>query len=272
MNYYSPDNNRQGKRAGIISVIVYAAVLLLLFTTMQFSVERKLSDGGILIDFGTTEDGMGGPGAMIAQRSAAPPPSTRQAADEMMTQDYEEAPEVRLPRPDQRRTQPPVREQTRREAVSEPDPEAMDVVQEVNPRALFPGRNPDSDATSGGDGQQAGNRGMPSGVDGGGGTGSGGISATGSGDHSFSLSGRRISGDFPLPAYPGKNKSGKVIIEIIVDGNGEVTSARYRASGSTTQDGELIGAARNAALKAKFTPDENNPVQTGTITYVFKLN
>ncbi|MDR2292626.1 MAG: TonB family protein [Prevotellaceae bacterium] len=89
---------------------------------------------------------------------------------------------------------------------------------------------------------------------------------------SFSLQGRSPAGDFPKPAY-NLQKSGKVVVEIRVDQNGKVISASAKANGSTLQDATLYKAAEEAALRARFNVDKNAPnLQMGTITYIFKLN
>ena len=266
MYYYSPDNNERGKRIGLIGVIAYLAVWLVLFLTYSFKMDSKLSDEGLIIDFGSTEDGVGDIKTSVAQDATPPPPSRPQPADQIATRDTDEdVPEVPQPKPEQQRPDRNRPEQPAQQ-VTDPRPQEVEQPREVNPRALFPGRNPDQESTSSGTGSQTGNQGSPEGSNDGN---SAGQRPEG---QSFTLEGRRIVGDFPSPSHPGKNKSGKVLIEIIVDSSGSVTSASYRAEGSTTQDGELIGAARSAALRTKFTQDPDNPVQKGTITYIFKLN
>ena len=88
---------------------------------------------------------------------------------------------------------------------------------------------------------------------------------------SFSLQGRSVSGGFPKPAY-NVQKSGKVVVEICVDQNGNVTSARAIQKGSTIADNTLWKAAEDAARKTRFNVDTNAAnSQMGTITYVFTL-
>ena len=84
------------------------------------------------------------------------------------------------------------------------------------------------------------------------------------------LQDRGLVGDLPRPSYPG-GKSGKVVIRVTVDARGRVTGASYEPVGSTTDAPELVAAARQAALKARFT-ESRAAVQGGTITYVFTLN
>lgn len=83
------------------------------------------------------------------------------------------------------------------------------------------------------------------------------------------LQGRGLLGSLPKPAYTA-NAAGKVLIDVVVDASGKVTKATYRAQGSTTNNAELVEAARRAALKARFTESESM-VQGGTITYIFRM-
>lgn len=88
---------------------------------------------------------------------------------------------------------------------------------------------------------------------------------------SFSLSGRSAAGGLPKPMYK-LQKSGKVVVEIQVNQNGVVTSARAIGKGSTVQDATLWKAAEDAARKARFNVDKNAAnSQMGTITYIFTL-
>lgn len=50
-----------------------------------------------------------------------------------------------------------------------------------------------------------------------------------------------------------------------------MTTAAYRSQGSTTNNSELVAAAVEAALKARFSESETI-VQGGTITYIFRMN
>ena len=111
------------------------------------------------------------------------------------------------------------------------------------------------------------------GVDGSG-TGTGGTGpgsgAPGTGGQA-SLSGRTLASALPRPDY-GARDEGRVVVEILVDRNGRVTSAAYRSSGSTTNNSTLVAAALRAARNARFNVDDNAPLsQRGTITYNFRM-
>ena len=86
------------------------------------------------------------------------------------------------------------------------------------------------------------------------------------------LKGRSIMGSLPLPVYDVQ-KEGKVVVKITVNRDGKVTRALAGLPGTTVQDARLWEAARKAALKAHFNVDtEADILQTGTITYIFRLN
>ncbi len=99
-------------------------------------------------------------------------------------------------------------------------------------------------------------------------TGSG-LGNSGSG---FDLKGRSLIGSLPKPQH-NSNKEGIVVIKIIVDRNGNVTSAEFQLKGSNTQDRELVENAKVAARRAKFNADKAaNAYAQGTITYYFQLD
>ena len=138
---------------------------------------------------------------------------------------------------------------------------------EVNRKALFPGRTEGSSSRSEGTGTGTGNQGDLAGTPEGSHEGTG----TGTDGNSASLSGRSLVGGLPSPDYRAKDQ-GRVVIEIVVDQQGRVTSAAYRAKGSTTQNNVLVNAALRAARGARFNVDESAPLsQTGTITYNFRM-
>lgn len=85
------------------------------------------------------------------------------------------------------------------------------------------------------------------------------------------LNGRALS--LPAPAYPDAARrmhaTGTVTVEVVIDVNGRVISAK-----ATSGPGMLRDAAERAAMQARFTPAllTGQPVKiTGTINYTFKL-
>ncbi len=250
MNYYEQDD-KKGRIGGIIALVLYIALCVgLMFVTYRISLPEPSL--GILVDFGTTDTGSGDHDLASSEVDARPVSPQRQnrPSEPVMTTDDPTAPAiVEEPRP---QTQPA-------KPVEETTPQ-----REVNRRALFPGRTEGSTATSQGTAGGAGNQGAEEGSP------SGGDSAGGTGVSGFSLSGRYLVTPVPKPEYVG-NEQGRVVIRITVDREGKVTSAVYEQAGSTTNHGDLVREARKAALKARFTASDND-IQTGTITYIFKLN
>ncbi|MEY3342452.1 MAG: hypothetical protein RL090_136, partial [Bacteroidota bacterium] len=135
--------------------------------------------------------------------------------------------------------------------------------------------------------------GNSNGVNGGGGTGTGQGSGDGSGIGPYSGSGSGggsgsgngpgvgVGTGFDLTGRNWRKKpslednsqeTGKVVIEIVVDKNGNVIEANGPARGSTTQSPNLIKKAKEAALQAKFSPSaEGVEEQRGTITFDFRV-
>ncbi|MFS4454677.1 hypothetical protein [Maribacter sp. 2304DJ31-5] len=78
----------------------------------------------------------------------------------------------------------------------------------------------------------------------------------------------RTSHRLPPPIYTCI-EGGKVVINIKVDGAGNVTEAHFNAKSSGTSNGCLVDNAIAYALKAKFNTS-NKTSQKGSITYLFQ--
>lgn len=264
MQYYD-DNDRGSKRAGAIAAMLYIALWVVLMLVVKITIQTKETGEGILVDFGDVENA----GGMMAAAQAAAAENHRPSdtppvvnPEDMMTQDFEEAPEVprQQPRPERRPSDSDQQQQQQAAPPVEEPPRQPDQ------RALFPGSNQQANSTSQGVTEGEGRQGSQEGTPGGDPTGSG----TGQGGTGFSLAGRSIVGALPQPRY-GPNKSGRVVIDIQVDATGKVVRAIPRGQGSTTNDSELISTAMEAAQKAVFNKIEGDGLQTGTITYNFIL-
>jgi TonB family protein len=102
------------------------------------------------------------------------------------------------------------------------------------------------------------------------GTGDQGVPIGGSGFGQFSLNGRSVKGGLPRPAY-SIQEEGIVVIQIIVNPKGIVTASSVALKGTNTDNSTLRSAALSAAKQARFNVIEGNQVQSGTITYRFRL-
>lgn len=90
------------------------------------------------------------------------------------------------------------------------------------------------------------------------------------GGGSYKLAGRGV---LSVPKIEDKSQEeGKVVVDIIVDRNGDVIRAIAGGKGSTTTSSILLMKAKEAAQKAKFSPNPNAPAeQYGQMTFVFIL-
>ncbi|MCF0177789.1 MAG: hypothetical protein HUJ90_04110 [Bacteroidales bacterium] len=85
------------------------------------------------------------------------------------------------------------------------------------------------------------------------------------------LEGRTVMGSLPKPGY-NVQTSGKIVVRITVNQNGDVLSAIPGYTGTTLTNKTLWEEVKNAALKSKFNVSRNAPAsQEGTITYIFNL-
>lgn len=158
------------------------------------------------------------------------------------------------------------REEAERKKREEQERQAAEARNRVS--GAFNGKGSD-ESTSEGDTGGSGNQGHVTGDPNSRNRSGSGLGDSGSG---FDLKGRSLVGSLPQP-IDKSNKDGIVVIKIRVDRYGKVTSAEFQLKGSTTQDRELIGKAKEAALRARFNSDENaNAFAEGTITYHFQLD
>lgn len=251
-NYTHESHDPTARRGGLIASAIYVVAMVLVMWLTQCNtspdIEEELLQGSILIAFG--EDSSEGAGEVAEQEvepvvESPPTPEPEPVVEEIATDDSSEV-EVPTPEADQ------------------PE-EVVTPVREVNKRALFPGTTPKADDSQGADKEKSSvagsSQGSPNTTEA--------ILGSGlSGD--FNLAGRTLMGSLPVPQY-NEQAEGRVVMNITVDESGRVTSASLQATSSTTNNSKLIEAAREAALKAQFSTSESF-VQSGTITYIFKLN
>ncbi len=253
------EKNKQDRLKGILATIGFHLILLVSFLFFGLRTPLPLpEEEGVEIILGTM-DGMDDEMFIPPPRHipATPTPLPREAEEEIVTQDTDEAPAIdRAERP--RRTEEPPRPETTqepREIAEDRKPEPV-----VDDRYVFPG----SSRTGGQQGQteRPGYQGSPNG------TPDGHADGGGSGGVSFSLTGRN-SRSLPLPSYDSPEQ-GIVVVTIHVDRNGRVVRAVPGARGTTTTNQTLRNQARAAALRATFDANPNAPEeQIGTITYRF---
>ncbi len=272
----STDNVMTERQYGLVTtVILHTLLILLMIFTYITLAKPSPSEGGILINFGDVESAFGPEEPALNNRlsQAAPPSVSRPAETEdgMLTQDFEEAPVVKKPdavkktiekKPDVKPAEKKTTTTTTTTTTKAP---------EVNKRALYTnkstgGQSTSESGTSEGIYKGSGNMGSPTGS-----TESDNYTqGLGGGGIGFDLNGRSPV-HLPKPAFEVQ-KEGIVVVEIEVDRQGKVITARAGHKGSTLLDNTLYQAARKAALESKFNVKNDAPEkQVGTITYHFKL-
>lgn len=269
MEYREQENNYP--KAFLATGIILAAVMLLCYF-LVFTVPPKEIEGtgGILVNYGTTDQGMGSDFTSVEQPSVAPKanhtvpnkvtpaPPTEQKTQvdnsdkKVVTQNNEDAPEVAS---NSKKPSPTVATEAKK-VVAKPV---------VNQNALYKGKA--NNGTGAGDGttNTPGNQGKPNGSNltnnyNGTGTGNGGI---GLGNRNF----------VSKPSVTDEHRmSGKVVIEFFVDKNGNITQVGT-GRGTTIVDNTLINKCINAVKNSRVSANDSAPDnQQGRVTFIFKLN
>lgn len=278
------DHPPQWKKALAYTSGVYIALLLLLYfiyINTQRDVTEEILSGGIEINYGTSEYGMGTDYTSVEAVSAAPeannrpPQETRDRvvstskpvpeADErrITTQDFEDAPTVRSSN-NPEIVAKPVEEPITSNDHSQPEENKEPI---VNQNALYKGSQ--SDGRGGGDGtsDQAGNQGAQTGnnlSDSYEGTGSGG------GGIALNLAGRYFT-TRPVLQDDGQTE-GRVAVQITVDRRGNVKTATAGVRGTTLSNAALWEKCEQAVLRARLNSAPQGPeLQAGTVVFTFIL-
>jgi len=279
---------------GIVGTTIIHLVLLLLLILVGFSVPPPPeTEEGIIVNFGTDDTGMGmiEPSPPAVNEETAPPlPSDaaeNPAEDPLLTQDFEDAPEVVKvdPEAEKKKLEKIEADRIRREQLEaerirkeneeierkrvEAERKRLSDIMDRTKNALANSKNAGTTSTGEGNTDGPGNQGVTSGSVDSNNRGEG----DGLGDKgiSYSLEGRSVQ-KLPSPEYESQ-VAGKVVVEITVDREGKVIQAVPGSKGSTTLDEYLLKVAKDAALAARFEANPKAPAfQKGTITYNFILN
>lgn len=282
-------SEKKDKIRAAVGAIIFHSLLLLVLIFMALTTPLPLpEEEGVEVNLGFSEVGSGNQQRtqpMEQPKPAVPIPVTpveKQVEEEIVEADTEEAPAIQEKPADKPKQEvveekpvdKPVIEEKIEEVVKqpevvkekEPEPEPEPV---VDPRLIYTGKKTKTGDSSEGNDNEAGDKGKVTGdpnsvgYDGLGGKGNG---------VSYSL-GERKAKSLPKPTY-NSDDQGKVVVSIWVNKSGQVTRAEIMQKGTNVTDISLRNMARQAALKATFTPDvEAAEVQKGSITYNFiKLN
>jgi TonB family protein len=275
--------------------LAFHGLLLLLF--ILYKIVTPLppfpEDGGgglgVELNFGNSEDGMGSTNPELLASTGTPQQSSSADPSEIL---HNDDPENYVPDIDNPKPKKPRKEYVELKRKTDGPVITKTVEPEVERRALYPsksqkGGNEGNTGKAGNQGKEdgdpyarvyegkggkggAGGDGKGSGKGEGGGDGDGKGTGKGSGI-SYDLAGRNPMA-LPKPAY-NSPKSGRVVVDISVDENGKVISAKAGGRGTTVQDASLFREAEAAARRSKFSPSKDGAEkQVGTITYLFIRN
>lgn len=275
-------SSQQVRSAGL-SIGIHALILLLLmFLYISSPVppfEEGLAGGGgggSFVEFGTLDVEEAPP---VTQEKAAPVKD-----EEILTSDLEET--VAIDQPEKKKETPklikqPVVAVKKTEPVKKPPVELAKVeVRKPDEKSLYTGKKGNAGSPAGtATGSGTGGEGTGSGGGSGSGTGSG--SGGGSGSGSGGGNGDGVGLGFDLKGRGWRKKPtleessqevGRVVIEVVVDKDGNVTNTNGPFRGSTTTSPLLVNKAKQAAMQAKFSKSPTGvEEQRGTITFVFEF-
>lgn len=257
--------NKNKVISGITTALFMLAAMLVCMAFGYDPPDPPIPEEGVEVNVGNSDMGFGdNPMPEASEPSAAPRPAS--ATEQISTQNTESTvPLYSSPRPSTSQRDNPTPTTTKPEPPKEP---------EINKNALFTGNkgNKNNNANAGSQGNTSGSGNM--GKEGGDPNSNRYDGQPGKGGPSFILDGRsKIS--LPNPPKDKAKTEGTVIVKIWVDKSGNVIKAEAPApliKGTTTYDKTLIQLARDAAMKATFSPKQDDDgVDIGYITYVFRF-
>ena len=269
MEYYQEENNYP--KAFLATGIIMAVMIALCdFIVCKNPPPQEMGTGGILVNYGTTDEGMGSDYISTEEPSKAERPNhtqptkvtkaqpTPQKAQEqqsdkkVVTQNTEDAPEVKA-------NAKKVSNAPATQPVAKPSKPT------VNQNALYKGKSNGGMGTGDGTTNTPGNQGKPNGSNL-----SNNYNGTGSGNGGLALANRSW---VSRPTVEDNHRStGKIVVEIHVDKNGNVLSATAGAKGTTITDYDLFNKCEKAALDAKLNSADNAPdTQVGFVTFIFRV-
>ena len=269
MDAYQEENNypKAFLATGIIMAVLIAMCYFIVF---QNPPPQEMGTGGILVNYGTTDEGMGSDYMSTEEPSKAERPNhTRptkiteakptpqksqpdQSDKKVVTQDTEDAPEVNA-------NSKKVSNAPATQPVTKPAKPT------INQNALYKGKSTGGTGEGDGTTNTPGNQGKPNGSNL-----SNNYNGTGSGNGGLALANRNW---VSRPSVDDNHRStGKIVVEIHVDKNGNVLSATAGAKGTTITDYELFNKCEKAVLNSKLNSSDNAPdTQVGYVTFIFKV-
>ncbi|SFT10395.1 energy transducer TonB [Sphingobacterium wenxiniae] len=272
MYYHTQEENNMPKALGLSSLVMGVLVLIGFFIVFGGEIPQY-GMGGIIVNYGTAEEGMGDdfmsveepsmdenannvrPDKIDETNTPVPTPSQQVADKNVATQDMEDAPA--LPK-----NEKPVKANADVATV-----EKKDATPAVNPNALYKGKKNNATSRGDGTGSVAGNQGSALGDPTASNYGEGG---SGFGNQPITLASRFWA---VSPKIEDKGQfEGKVNVQVRVDKNGNVMYARAGVAGSTYVSSDVIQMLERAFRSAKLNVLQNAPEsQTFIVPVNFRL-
>ncbi len=260
------------RKSFVLTVILFSLFLLLLFVLKMGEPDIFEGERGVAVNFGTMDMGSGDTQPLKpiktapAKQEQVTPPPTETSAEEVITQDTEDAPVISEPKPKPKKTVETPKEKPEK-TVETPKPPKPDQSTNDALSSLLNGPSNDGESAASGEGDDAsgGDKGNPngdpnaSGYYGNGGSG---------GNGSYQLGGRAA---LTKPKEKQTcNEYGRVAIKIWVNRSGKVIKAEYTPKGTTNSAKCLREPALRAAKSTKWSPKSDAPeTQIGRIIYNF---
>ncbi len=265
---YREENNYP--KAFALSALAMGILLLIsYFVIIGIPLNQEVGTGGIIVNYGTSESGMGDDFMSIDEPSVDPNangalpdntqtttsnnPSAESSNKSVLTQDAEDAPAI----------------STKNKPNSNPATvsDVKNASSAVNQNALYKGKQNTGQGKGDGTGSTPGNQGSVNGDPlspnyGEGGSGFGGVS--------LSLANRRF---VSIPKIEDDGQAaGRIAVEIRVDKTGLVVYARAGAKGTTLSDLSLWRKCERAVVGSRLNQLESAPdVQIGVVIFNFKV-
>lgn len=260
MYYHIKEENNLPKAIGISAAVM--AVLLAIGFFIVFG-QPEIPDygmGGIVVNYGTSEEGMGDdymsieepsmdenannvkPDRVVPTETPTPTPTQQVSDKAVATQDLDDAPAVT-------KTEKPVKA-----VAAETTKEVKNSTPAVNSNALYKGKKNNGQGSGDGTGSTPGNQGSELGDPLAANYGEGG---SGFGNTPISLTSRHWS---VRPNISDQSQfSGVVVCELTVDKNGNIVSVRPGVKGTTYSSPTVFSMLERELKKAKFNAVPNAP-------------
>ena len=271
MDYRQKENNYP--KAFLATGIILAMLIgLSYFIVFQHPVKEEDGTGGILVNYGTVDEGMGDDymsteEASVAEKAnntkpdkvtTAPPTEqvtpTEDASKQVVTQNTEDAPEISN---DKKPSQSVTAQQQPTKETPKPT---------VNQNALYKGKTNNGTGEGDGTGSTPGNQGKTTGT-----TLTNNYNGTGSGTGG-NLQNMPQRNFVSRPSMDNDTRrTGKIVVDIRVDKDGNVVYARAGARGTTISDQSLLDRCEEAVKRSKLNQLESADLQQGTVVFVFKV-